>query len=263
MNSYHVITAGHCTQYKRACSGIYASQRKDYAVHQIAVRVGAHNLRLHQDNLEEMIHVKRITRHPDYEYKEGVEIKNDIAILELWWPVDVMIHTPACLARRFAGRKFDGKMAKAVGWGRKIEIQAQGQSLIDQFSRENPLEVDLEVDPLDPRDEDSSSFVQVKRQSGKGTCMVRKSSNFYKITHYCICRGTVEDPSHTSKETNISSLGSPVMERGHWERSVAPPQTLPGSPTTGSGLTRTFYMRMRRSSSVMTMRQMKVLMSCD
>ena len=182
MNSYHVITAGHCTQYKRACSGIYASQRKDYAVHQIAVRVGAHNLQLHQDNLEEMIHVKRITRHPDYEYKEGVDIKNDIAILELWWPVDVMIHTPACLARRFAGTKFDGKMAKAVGWGRKIEIQAQGQSLIDQFSREKPLEVDLEVDPVDPRDDDSLSFVKVTHQSGKGTCMVRKSSSLYKFT---------------------------------------------------------------------------------
>ena len=93
-----------------------------------------------------------------------------------------MIHTPACLARRFAGRKFDGKMAKAVGWGRKIEIQGQGQSLIDQFSREYPLEVDLEVDPVDPRDDDSLSFVKVTHQSGKGTCMVRKSSSLYKLT---------------------------------------------------------------------------------
>ena len=54
------------------------------------------------------------------------------------------------------------------------------------------------------------------------------------------------------------------MEQGqiHHERSVAPPQTLPGSPITGSGLTRTLIQTMSPSSA-MTMKQMKVLMSCD
>ena len=182
MNSYHVITAGHCTQYRKSCSVIYSGYRVDYPANRIAVRVGVHDISDKSAKGEQMIHVKRIIRHPDYFYKENQKPRNDIAILFLSWPVDIMKYTPACLARRFAGTKFDGKMAKAVGWGRKIEIQAQGQSLIDQFSRDNPLEVDLEVDPVDPRDEDSLSFVKVTHQSGKGTCMVRKSSSLYKLT---------------------------------------------------------------------------------
>ena len=165
VNSRHVITAGHCTTYKKACYGTYRFHRVDYKAHHIAVRVGYHDISDHTAEGEEMFNVKRIIRHPDYHYRDGERPRNDIAILELEWPVDIMIHTPACLARRTAGSKFDGKMAKAVGWGR---FKNHGK-LVDQFSHNYPFEVNLQVYP-GPVD-----FVNVTQQSGKGTCKVTKS----------------------------------------------------------------------------------------
>ena len=175
MNSRHVITAGHCTQYKKACPpSLYSVYRVDYKTHHIAVRVGVHDVSDHTAKGEVMFHVKRIIRHPDYFYREDQKPRNDIAILELSSPVDIMIHTPACLARRTAGLKFNGKMAKAVGWGKKID---------GQFSRNYPLEVDLKVDSRS-RSESWWQYIQVTQQSGKGTCMVTIFISVYKVTHY-------------------------------------------------------------------------------
>ena len=174
VNSRHVITAGHCTQYRKSCSVIYSGYRVDYPANRIAVRVGVHDISDHTAKGEQMIHVKRIIRHPDYFYKENQKPRNDIAILFLSWPVDIMKYTPACLARRTAGLKFNGKMAKAVGWGKDI---------YGQFSRDYPLEVDLKVDSR-TRSEPWWQYVQVTQQTGKGTCKVTKSIRVYKVTHH-------------------------------------------------------------------------------
>ena len=142
INSKYVITAAHCTDHQD-CSTLKLDIA--YTVDQIAVMVGVHDLTNYGNEPNaDIVHLERIIKHPLYVRPDGnSRIQHDIAILELKSHVDLTIHTPACLASWTAGAKFDGSMAKAVGWGQTSEETYVDVN--DQYPSV-PHEVDLKVE---------------------------------------------------------------------------------------------------------------------
>ena len=140
INSKYVITAAHCTDHQD-CSTLKLDIA--YTVDQIAVMVGVHDLTNYSNEpIADIVHLERIIKHPLYVRPDGnSRIQHDIAILELKSHVDLTIHTPACLASWTAGAKFDGSMAKAVGWGQTSE-----DGDVDYQYPSVPHEVDLKVE---------------------------------------------------------------------------------------------------------------------
>ena len=138
--SKFVLTAAHCVD-KRDASGWYIRPYKEY---EIAVRIGDHNIKLASDDHEGLearfINVKRIIAHHDWDPSGVGQTQKgyDIALLELEEELDLSEYTPACLAKADSATKFDGKTAKAYGWGKTSQISWN-------LHPAEPYEVDLVV----------------------------------------------------------------------------------------------------------------------
>ena len=135
-----MLTAAHCVD-KRDASGWYIRPYKEY---EIAVRIGDHNIKLasddHQGLEARFINVKRIIAHHDWDPSGVGQTQKgyDIALLELEEELDLSEYTPACLAKADSATKFDGKTAKAYGWGKTSQISWN-------LHPAEPYEVDLVV----------------------------------------------------------------------------------------------------------------------
>ena len=174
VNSKYVLTAAHCTD-KQDCSTLKLDIA--YTVDQIAVMVGVHDLTEYSNEPNaDIVHLKKIIQHPLYVRPDGdIKIQHDIAILELKKAVDLTIHTPACLASWTAGAKFDGSMAKVVGWGQTSE-----ETYVDVDDRypSVPHEVDLKVEPRGFKGFSWSLVIGTKqpwrKPWNKGPCSVKR-----------------------------------------------------------------------------------------
>ena len=121
--------------------------------HEIAVRIGEHNLAningVGETGIEEWRNIQQIHIHPDYPIKDKyigrdmLGYEHDIAILELTEDVNLAKFTPACLAKVTDGTTFDGEKVRVAGWGRIPHKQfPQGGKYIETNL---PYEVDLTV----------------------------------------------------------------------------------------------------------------------
>ena len=157
----YVITAAHCVEKKEGGKFPYY---REFRPNELTVRIGDHNL---EEDGEENIPPKfvdltKIIKHPNHNRAEhnGADVY-DIAILELAEAVDLTVYTPACLARRISGDKFNGKTATAVGWG---------------WIQENPTvipDIPYEVDLTVKNSNNIPSILSASRQDKEaGTCKV-------------------------------------------------------------------------------------------
>ena len=118
-----MITAAHCMY-------DYDDNKKifdKFKPHEIAVRIGEHNLAningVGETGIEEWRNIQQIHIHPDYPIKDKyigrdmLGYEHDIAILELTEDVNLAKFTPACLAKVTDGTTFDGEKVTVVGWG--------------------------------------------------------------------------------------------------------------------------------------------------
>ena len=122
--SKYVITAAHCL--------VDRNRKPKMRAKDLFVNIGDHDL--NHPKTGKLVKVKRIHNHHKY---RRVSKGFDISILELAEELDLNKYTPACLAKRTDGTKFDGKRATVAGWG----VMADGRW-------SNPLvphEVDIPV----------------------------------------------------------------------------------------------------------------------
>ena len=123
--SKYVITAAHCMWEKDWTS---KKNTHEKTPDQIAVRIGEHNRKREGEEIlpAEFVHVKAIHKHPNFfQERDGFHDKPtygyllgyDIAILELERELDLTKFTPVCLPKKSDLHRFDGKSARAVGWG--------------------------------------------------------------------------------------------------------------------------------------------------
>ena len=153
MASKYVITAAHC---------LVDRNRKPKAnrrAKDLLVNIGDHDLK--NPKTGKLVKVRRIHNHPKYRPYRGF----DISILELAEELDLDKHTPACLAKRTDGTKFDGKRATVAGWG----VMADGRW-------SNPLvphEVDIPVIPSRRCRHSAGPSVICAGSRGKDACSVR------------------------------------------------------------------------------------------
>ena len=114
----YVITAAHCLYHE----GFETMKTVD----EIAVRIGEHDRK--QEGEEKLpadfVNVKAFHKHPKWGLDketsklpiEAISVY-DIAILELERELDLTKFTPVCLPKKSDLYRFDGKSARAVGWG--------------------------------------------------------------------------------------------------------------------------------------------------
>ena len=115
----YVITAAHCLYHE--------GFKTEKTVDEIAVRIGEHDRK--QEGEEKLpadfVNIKTIHKHPkwglDKETSQKLPIEAisvyDIAILELERELDLTKFTPVCLPKPSDLYSFDGKSARAAGWG--------------------------------------------------------------------------------------------------------------------------------------------------
>ena len=95
---------------------------------EIAVRIGDHNRKsAGEEKLPAaFVNVKEIHYHPNYfQERDGIDdpptfgylLGFDVAILELERELDLTIYTPVCLPNPSDKHSWDGKSARAAGWG--------------------------------------------------------------------------------------------------------------------------------------------------
>ena len=138
--SKYVLTAAHCVDKKNATGWFI---RRHYA-YELAVKVGDHKIQSDYDDNQGLptrfINIVKIIQHPDWNGsgKGHPHEGNDVAILELAEELDLVVYTPACLAKASSGDKFNGKTAKAYGWGAISEIPWRSYP-------DDPYEIELRV----------------------------------------------------------------------------------------------------------------------
>ena len=137
ISSKYVLTAANCMEKKSIESGAYIGR---YQAFEIAVRIGDHNIKSHSDDKQGLparfINVEKIHVHD--RWTGNVHGGFDVALLEMTEDVDLTKYTPVCLAKISSTTKFDGKTAKAVGWGYYEQFPFKD-------TPHTPFEVDLKV----------------------------------------------------------------------------------------------------------------------
>ena len=118
-------------------SGAYIGH---YQAYEIAVRIGDHNIKSHSDDKQGLparfINVENIHVHD--RWTGHIHGGYDVALLEMTEDLDLTKYTPVCLARLDSTTNFDGKTAKAVGWGYYEQFPFKD-------TPNEPFEVDLKV----------------------------------------------------------------------------------------------------------------------
>ena len=87
----------------------------------------------HPGDMKTIALVSRVIPHPEYDtFKSNTTFfKNDIALLETWFPIDLNIYTPVCLSNTNANENFDFKIAEGSVY--REEIQSNLYGLIVPF----------------------------------------------------------------------------------------------------------------------------------
>ena len=152
--SKYVITAAHCL--------VDRNRKPKMQAKDLFVNIGDHNLR--HPETGKMVKVKRIHNHHKYNPRR-VENGFDISILELAEELDLDKHTPACLAKRTDGTKFDGKRATVAGWGKMADGRWSWPRV--------PHEVDIPVIPSRRCRHSAGPSVICAGSRGKDACSVR------------------------------------------------------------------------------------------
>ena len=176
-----------------------------YQAYEIAVRIGDHNIKSHSDDQQGLparfINVEKIHVHD--RWTGNVHGGFDVALLEMTEDVDLTKYTPVCLAKVTSTTKFDGKTAKAVGWGYYEQFPFKD-------TPHTPFEVDLKVGTK----QSCQSKYQVSMCADVNECqwqVVNGKPECATLKGICMVRGIFKHSKRILDSSRNPSLSSPLQ----------------------------------------------------
>ncbi|XP_053131386.1 prothrombin isoform X2 [Hemicordylus capensis] len=174
-----VLTAAHCI--------FYPPWDKNFTSNDLLVRIGKHNRKLYERDMEKIAQLDNIIIHPKYNWKENLD--RDIALLHLKRPVPFSDYIqPVCLPTKEIVRRLmlTGYKGRVSGWGNLQETWSSGKATTPDVLQKLNLPI---VD--------------------KATC---KASTKIRVTDNMFCAGYSPDDSQRGDACEGDSGGPFVMK---------------------------------------------------
>ncbi|XP_042302896.1 prothrombin [Sceloporus undulatus] len=180
-----VLTAAHCI--------FYPPWDKNFTTDDLLVRIGKHNRKKYERNMEKIVMLDKIIIHPKYNWKENLD--RDIALLHLKKPVAFSDYIqPVCLPTKEIVQSLllAGYKGRVTGWGNLFETWTTNPSVLPNVLQQVNLPI-----------------------VGQETC---KASTKIKVTDNMFCAGYSPEDSKRGDACEGDSGGPFVMKHPTLER---------------------------------------------